>query len=401
MKTKSTKVSGRRKDANGWTPPYKGFPLCYHPPSGRLYKTIDHKRIYFGYLTDWKAAIKKYQEERDALYSGVAVRNVRDAGDDLTVGALCNCFLASKQRRVDSSELSPRTWQDYKATTDRLVAEFGASRRIVDLTADHFDRLRSVLAKAYGPVRLANEIQRVRTLMKFAFEDGLIEKPVRFGTSFKRPDKKVMRKHKNASGPRMLEAAELRKCLDAATTQMKAMILLAINGGLGQSDLSAMDVGALDIDGGWLDYPRVKTGIDRRIPLWPETVTALREWLPLRTAAKEATDKDAVFLTRCGQRWVKTNATGTPADALGQEFSKLLEDLGIKRPGVSFYAIRHSFRTVADAARDPVATDVIMGHADHTMGARYRERLDDSRLRAVADHVRAWLFAADTATDAE
>ena len=34
-----------------------------------------------------------------------------------------------------------------------------------------------------------------------------------------------------------------------------------------------------------------------------------------------------------------------------------------------------------------------MGHSDPSMGAHYRERVEDSRLRAVTDHVRAWLFA--------
>jgi hypothetical protein len=33
-----------------------------------------------------------------------------------------------------------------------------------------------------------------------------------------------------------------------------------------------------------------------------------------------------------------------------------------------------------------------MGHTDGSMASHYRERIDDSRLRAVADHVRAWLF---------
>jgi hypothetical protein len=62
------------------------------------------------------------------------------------------------------------------------------------------------------------------------------------------------------------------------------------------------------------------------------------------------------------------------------------------RDGIGFYTLRHVFRTVADAARDPVAIDLIMGHTDPSMGGHYRERVEDNRLQAVAEYVRAWLF---------
>jgi integrase len=369
--------------------PYPDFPLCFHPPSGRLYKSIKGKRHYFGYARDWQAAIDKYEHDREALYAG---RKPRQPGDGLTVRDLCNRFLSSKQRLLDSNELSPRTWQDYKGTADRIILEFGRERLVEDLDGDDFDEFRASIAKGCGPVRLANEIQRVRTVMKYAHDQGYIKQPVRFGSTFKRPQKKVMRKHKAAQGERMLESVELRACIDAAGVQLRAMILLACNGALGQSDISAMDLDVLDLEGGILDYPRVKTAIKRRVPLWKETTDAIREWLPMRPGAKDPADENAVFLTRCGQRWVKINKTGTPADALGQEFTKLLRELKLKRPGVSFYAIRHSFRTVADATLDFPAIDLVMGHSDNTMGGRYREHIDDARLRAVVDHVRSWLY---------
>jgi integrase len=57
--------------------------------------------------------------------------------------------------------------------------------------------------------------------------------------------------------------------------------------------------------------------------------------------------------------------------------------------------LRHTFRTVADATRDFPACRAVMGHADNSMDAAYTESIDDSRLVAVVDHVRQWLFGVE------
>jgi hypothetical protein len=43
-----------------------------------------------------------------------------------------------------------------------------------------------------------------------------------------------------------------------------------------------------------------------------------------------------------------------------------------------------------------VACDFIMGHEIPHMSSVYRERISDERLRAVAEHVRRWLFGAES-----
>jgi len=53
------------------------------------------------------------------------------------------------------------------------------------LASDDFEHLRAALAKGWGPVTLGNEIQRVRVLFKYAYDAGLIDRPVRYGPTFK------------------------------------------------------------------------------------------------------------------------------------------------------------------------------------------------------------------------
>ena len=91
---------------------------------------------------------------------------------------------------------------------------------------------------------------------------------------------------------------------------------------------------------------------------------------------------------------VREDADGNfkPCDALGVSFDKLLVALKLKRPGISFYALRHVFRTIADGCKDQPAVDHVMGHSDPSMAGRYRERIDDSRLKDVVNVVRRWLW---------
>src|SRR5262249_41047360 len=153
------------------------------------------------------------------------------------------------------------------------------------------------LAKQFGPVRLGNEIQKVRTVFKYGYESGLIEKPVHFGPQFKKPSAGVMRRHRAKNGERMLEPGELRKLIDAATVPLKAMLLLAVNAAYGNHDLATLPLSALDLERGWVNYARPKTGVPRKAAIWPETVSALREYLAIRPEPCDDSAKDLVFVT--------------------------------------------------------------------------------------------------------
>jgi integrase len=286
------------------------------------------------------------------------------------------------------------------------VDAFGKDRLVGDLATEDFDRLRARLAKRLGPVSLGNEVQRIRVVFKHAYDAGLIDKPVRYGPTFKRPSKRVLRRHRQANGKKMFEAAEIRSLLAAASTQMKAMILLGINCGFGDHDCATLPISALDLDEGWVNFPRPKTAVERRCPLWPETVAAIKEAIAVRPKPKKPANADLVFITKYGQCWSKAESSDTP---IANEFRKLTkqidagaekeaEENGIKpppkitRPRVGFYALRHSHETIGGDTGDQVAVDAIMGHTRDDMASLYREAISDERLKAVTNHVRQWLF---------
>jgi integrase len=199
----------------------------------------------------------------------------------------------------------------------------------------------------------------------------------------------VLRLHRAKQGEKLFTAKEIRRLLEAADTQPRGMALSGINCGFGIADCGRLPLAALDLDRGWVNHPRPKTGIARRCPLWPETVAAVREALADRPASKAAEHAGLAFLTARGRCWHKEDASSP----MVFKVRTLLRRLGINgRKGLGFYTLRHTFRTIADESKDQVAVDHIMGHARDDMANVYRERISDDRLKAVTDHVHKWLF---------
>jgi integrase len=398
--SKSTRPRRNRKSSKP-AKPYPDFPLFPHA-TRRWAKKIRGRMHYFGPWDDPDAALKKYLEQKDDLHAG---RTPRVQGDGLTVRDLVNRYLTAKRRQFESGELAPITFSNYYATCADLVAAFGRSRLVSDLAADDFERLRAALAKRLGPAALGMAVLRTRMVFKYGFDAGLLDRPVRYGPGFVRPSRKTMRLARQAKGPRVIEAADLRKMIAAADVQLRAVLMLGINAGLGNADAGRLRPANLDLERGWLDYPRPKTGVPRRCPLWPETVAALREAMASRPAPLDPADAGLALLTPKGKPWAKSRMVeaadeGGPGlafkihDRVTLETRKLLQSLGLHRVGLNFYALRHMFETVAGETKDQPAVDAIMGHVAQSddMGAVYRERISDDRLKAVTDYVRAWLF---------
>jgi integrase len=365
--------------------PYPAFPLYPHA-TGRWAKKIRGHLHYFGKWEEPDAALARYLEQKDALHSG---KKPRPDPGATTVKDLCNLFLNQKQALVETGELSVRTWTDYKLACDEIVSALGKLRVLSDLGSDDFTALRNHLAKKNGPHRLKNTIQAIRSIFKFADEAGLIERPMRFGPGFKRPSKQALRLHRARQGEKLFTREEILRLLDVANPQLKAMMFLAINCGFGNTDCGRLPLSALDLEAGWHNYARPKTGIQRRCPLWPETIAAIREALTHRPEPKSEAAAGLVFLTRYGISYAKE----TIDNPISYETAKLLRKLKINgRKGLGFYTFRHNFETIGGEVKDQVAVDYIMGHARDDMASHYRERISDERLRAVADYVRNWLL---------
>lgn len=367
--------------------PYPDFPLYPHN-SKRWAKKIRGRTHFFGrwrdgwkdkpeeYQADWQAAYARYQHEMPYLLRGKTPPPMHSTA--LTVGNMVNAMLEQKDAEVDSGELAKRTWLDYKRTGATLIAELGRHATVESLTPNDFAALRTKLAKTLGLVALGNEIGRCRVFFNWAFKSEEIDRPVKLGVSFKKPSKKSVRTARQAKPKKIFTLDELRTLYHAADQQMKAFMLLALNGGLGNGDIARLE--PRHIVNGWIVYPRPKTSVERRFPLWKETQEALAK------VKKRESELPFVFITKYGESWHKDDKDSP----LSKEFRKLCIACRLHQKGRGFYSLRHQFRTVADGCLDRTAVDFVMGHDDGSMARNYTQDVENERLQKVVDHVRNW-----------
>lgn len=399
--------------------PYPDFPLFPHLTK-RWAKKINGKFEFFGPWEDPYGALARYLAVKGHLHArsgtranvGAHVQNVRAGGrqapeaplSTITLEELGNAFMNSKQRRLDAGDMGRRSFSDYHVTIRRVLDFFGWKRPIASITPAEFGAFRGHLAARAAPITLCNDIGRVRSLFKYAYEAELLAHPMRFGPEFVKPPKRVMREAKRVRGLRLFEPEEVKAMLAHASPQLRAMILLGLNCGMGNTDIAELPKSALDLKAGTVDFPRPKTGISRRAVLWPETIAALKAVAPMRPKAKVPADDRLVFITKYGFPWVRVTAPErelkshrlhVTKDAICLAFGKLMTEVCGERDGRGFYGLRHTFRTHADEVPDRRAIDLIMGHENGSdISTHYVERISDERLRAVADHVRTALFKA-------
>ena len=351
--------------------PRKDFPLFAHA-SGQWAKKIKGKVRYFGPWSDPQGAEDRY------LVFARTRKKTTATETKLSVGDLCNHFLSFKLKRVESGELRQRSWEEYRKSCQRIIKHLGRSTDVASLGPGDFDQLRSDLAKGWGLKTLESEIGRIRTIFNYGPKSMLLRQPVAYGMSFSKPSRKALRQEANAKQDKIFELDELIVLYKAANPQMRCFMLMGLNGGMGNTDLGLME--PRHIKEGWVMYPRPKTAVNREFPLWDESLRAIAE------AKRPRPGLPYLFSTKRGQSWAKDDRD----NPLSKEFRKLCLEVGCHQKGRGFYALRHQFRTIADATQDQPAIDRIMGHADESMAANYREWIAPTRLQAVVDHVHAW-----------
>lgn len=366
------------------TPAYPRWPfsevvvLTPHPGSGKWKKKHRGHTYYFGRLDDPRGALAEWRETWPGI-AGVApdaaVVAATGRRPSFSVYQLFLAYLENREAAMKAGDIVFPTFQKYRYTLKTTQAKLGKRTQVHALTPADFGKL---IEQSWSPMRRADYIATVKAAFNWGAEARLIE-TVFFGPDFKRPPLKAMRRQRREAGDRTFTRQQIHAMLGAASVNLNAAIMLGINGAFGNTDAASLAVAAVDFKKKLIDYGRVKTEVARVVPLWPETIAAIKAAM------------------KPGAALVLTTDTGLPlvrpgTDEICTGMRELLKPLGITG---GFYDLRRTFATVAAEQIDRDARKLIMGHETEEAHDVYIQRFPLKRLLDVSNHVRSWLYAKD------
>ena len=293
--------------------------------------------------------------------------------------------------------VSPSTYSVYSNGINHFLASMGerAALPILHLSRADIARYKKALAAGH-PVTGNQRLKLVKMLLKAAREDGC---------SFDDPfiGLKLFKEEQNSPDARRpFSVPELQRLLAAADGEWRSLILFGLYTGQRLGDSAALRWSQIDIARGELSIITKKTGRRMLIPI----NTALAEHLATLPAAD---DPKAMVHPRAAA--LVAGAKGK-VSTLSRHFGELLESAGLrtveelpagasahdgkgkgrsaprKKADLSFHCLRHTARSLLEAAGVPLATAMqLLGHSDTGASLGY-VHVENESLRRAAESMR-------------
>lgn len=214
---------------------------------------------------------------------------------------------------------------------------------------------------------IRRKLSALRSLLRFLWALEIVVRNVTRGIRGPKPERRL---------PVWLSEAEMDQALRTLAeredgnpgSRDRAMLEVLYGGGLRLSELVALDVEDVDLEGGFVTVRQGKGGKDRLVPIGETAVEALDSFKSGLEIVHGPLFRSERTRVRIGPRAVQLILTPVLRDAAGDE-------------RVTVHSVRHSFAThLLDAGAGLIAVRDLLGHSDVGSTARY---LHVSRRRLV------------------
>ena len=147
----------------------------------------------------------------------------------------------------------------------------GKSKLAVALSPDVLGQYKdSLITSTEGPYSVRHKLRTVKALLLWAYDSELIDnlpRCIKKYNDITLPDPK----------PEFFTVKQVQTLYNDASPRMKLWILLGLNCGFTQTDISSLAPDMVDWERGIIARDRQKTGVDSQHKLWPATLKMLRE----------------------------------------------------------------------------------------------------------------------------
>ena len=304
----------------------------------------------------------------DAIWEDRLSRHQSHPEDpDRTVGHQVDLWLSELKGRVEAGQFGAGEYQGQTYYSRHFLSHFGKETPVEAINEElwagfhrfligELNRGRWTAVYAKKLHRSARTfIEHLASLKRITAPENLHDKRMRFSI----PAREV----------EVFSFEEVRGLMEGARDQVRMLILLGLNCGMTQVDISDLHPNEVDWSRGRLRRKRSKTAGQKNVPeveypLWPETLELL--------SALKSSDTEHVLVTKSGRPWVDRKTRNT--DSVRTEFDKLEARLPFKH-------LRKTSATALGSHPEYRAyAQYFLGHAPETVADTHYVRPSQDRF---------------------
>ena len=388
--------------------------LCLDRSTGWWYSMIPDAsrprgRVKHTWSPDAKEAERLYQENIARMVGELAVETPQVAkAQEWTLAEMVDAYYRQKELDGKSKSFLGQIGQ-YLGNKSAHPSQFFIWLRAhgVNPGTDGPDGLTTTLLAEYrdmlgrdnsiGRVQANHYVSHVRMLLLWGIEThGIVHPPL---GSIRPFDAKAKVGHGRKQDRTPLTPRQIGSLLKACDPVDKAIVMLGLNCGLGNTDIATLQLADVDLEAGTISNNRRKTDSARDFALWPETATCLKAYLK-KHRGKHPRTEDIAKLFFIGHKgmpmvWDVVNDDGRikRIDAVKNRWDRLCDRAGVDLPyGAGFYILRHTYATmIGQLSHDLREVQAAMGHLTIQQQQTYRHDMGE-KARSAQNKLRGYII---------
>ncbi len=322
---------------------------------------------------------------REIWRDRLAVQNCTAAQDDESVGGSVERFLKQKRDLVSGGELSAGRLNALRLQLSHFQDWIGKDSNVEEITGSvllkyHASLLASVKAEGWSKNTAFHYLSGVKSFVRWLWQTEAIDSLPRVIDS-----RSELRISRPTSKPIVCTEQEIKKLLKSATRRTKLYILLMLNCGMTQKDISDLKMTEVDWKAGRIIRKRSKTAHEDNVPevnylLWRQTFRLLKQERNSSDAVRALTNSQG------GPLWserVDESGKYQKTDNVKNAFDRLRKQVDIEKPLKSLK--KASATLLRSNEKFQGLEGLFLGHAPQSMSDKHYTQIPQQLLDSAVN----------------